>query len=173
MDPNTNNPQNTDNSQDVDIKKALEDQVRLFKKQREDISKRNKETIEEGGAGPSIRCVVCKQLFKSPNLASTCPSCLAVEKSRYEQLRDYLYTHPGTQVDVICSMFNVSRATVRKYLREYKLEVVDGSKNYFLLCERCKEPISTGSFCDRCEALASKQSFSRQEKSRTDFHSKK
>ena len=161
-----------DNKNNVDIKKALDEQVKLFKKHQDYNSNKNKE-LEKERVGTKIRCTTCKQMFQSLRLENTCPACADLEKSRYQQLRDYLYSHPGTHIDVICDKFNVSRDTVRKYLREYRLEIVDGENNYFLLCQRCKEPIASGMYCDKCEPLANKQSTAKQQKTVTDFHSKR
>jgi hypothetical protein len=47
-------------------------------------------------------------------------------------------------------------ATIKRYLKEERLEIVD-DKNTFLLCEKCNTPIKSGMYCDECAKIVQKE----------------
>ena len=136
-----------------DIQKALQDSIDLFNKRRSQNAKQE----SERESGVLNRCHTCRQNFRASIMTKLCPSCAESEQARYSELRDYLFTHPGTSMDYLCEQFNVSRETIRRYLKEYRLEIAGSAGSSFLVCERCHEPIRSGRFCDRCESIAAKQ----------------
>ena len=106
--------------------------------------------------GVRATCSMCRNEFYTTDLSKVCPSCVMTEKVRYSEIRDYIYNNPGTTVDYLVNNFGVTRQTIKRYLKDCKLEISDKELGHFLMCESCRMPINTGRYCTRCESMAGK-----------------
>lgn len=79
-----------------------------------------------------------------------CEKCDHVEYDDYGKVRLYLEHHRGATAAEVEEKTGVPQRTIRKLLKEDRLEVADGSK-VFLLCEICGKTIKSGRFCKECE----------------------
>lgn len=82
-----------------------------------------------------------------------CEDCGVVDYDDYGKVRLYIEEHRGATAAQIESAIGVPQRTIRKLLKEGRLEVAEGSKT-FLHCEVCGKPIRSGQFCPECETNA-------------------
>lgn len=82
-----------------------------------------------------------------------CEECGAVEFDDYGKVRLYIEEHRGATAAQIESAVGVPQRTIRKLLKEGRLEIAEGSRT-FLHCEVCGKPIRSGQFCSECEINA-------------------
>ena len=79
-----------------------------------------------------------------------CEECGDVEYDDYGKVRLYIEDHRGATAAEIENAIGVSQRTIRKLLKDGRLEVAEGSKT-FLSCEVCGKPIRSGQYCPECE----------------------
>ena len=79
-----------------------------------------------------------------------CEDCGAVAYDDYGKVRLYIEEHKGATAAQIESMTGVSQRTIRKLLKEGRLEVTENSRT-FLACEVCGKAIRSGRYCPECE----------------------
>ncbi len=79
-----------------------------------------------------------------------CEDCGEVDYDDYGKVRLYIEEHRGANAAEIEAAVGVSQKTIRRLLKEGRLEVAEGSKT-FLSCEVCGKPIRSGQFCPECE----------------------
>jgi flagellar operon protein (TIGR03826 family) len=100
---------------------------------------------------PDIRnCPRCGKLFsyvRSP----ICPLCQEKDEEEYKVVKEYIYEHPGVNITIVAEETGVSVEKILRFLREERLELVSDSDNLILECERCKVPIRTGRYCEKCK----------------------
>ena len=82
-----------------------------------------------------------------------CENCDAVDYDDYGKVRGYIEEHRGATAAQIESAVGVSQRTIRRLLKDGRLEVAEGSKAY-LRCELCGKQIRTGQYCPECEIKA-------------------
>lgn len=80
-----------------------------------------------------------------------CEDCGYVDYDDYGKVRAYIETHRGATAVEIEAAIGVSQRSIRRMLRESRIEVAEGSK-MFLRCEMCGKPIRSGQYCNECEA---------------------
>lgn len=80
-----------------------------------------------------------------------CEDCGFVDYDDYGKVRRYIETHKGATAAEIEASIGVSQRTIRRLLRESRIEVADSSK-MFLHCEICNKKIRSGQYCVECEA---------------------
>lgn len=79
-----------------------------------------------------------------------CEDCGAVDYDDYGKVRGYIEKHTGaTAFEIECAI-GVSQRTIRKLLRDKRIQVAAGTRS-FLHCELCGKEIRCGQFCDECE----------------------
>lgn len=79
-----------------------------------------------------------------------CEDCGAVAYDDYGKVRLYIEEHRGATAAQIESAIGVPQRTIRRMLKEGKLEVTPDSRA-FLYCEMCGKPIRSGTYCPECE----------------------
>jgi len=103
-----------------------------------------------------IQCSFCKKPFHSIG-SKVCTDCLKKMDEDFIKVRDYIYEHKNTDMDVVSEETGVSKQVILHLLKEGRLILDDKhGGGGMLLCEICKKPINTGRMCDKCKgSLAS------------------
>ena len=98
-----------------------------------------------------IQCQFCKKPFGSLG-GKICPACLEQIDKDFITVRDYIYEHKHSNIDVISEETEVSKQIILYLLKEGRLIIdsPDGSGGGILFCEACKKPINTGRMCKDC-----------------------
>lgn len=94
-------------------------------------------------------CKKCNRIFADDNF-DLCPVCRNKDLEEFKMIKDYLYDHPGADIQTVSEETGVDTKKILKFLREGKLEIRDDSPNLLLGCEKCGAPINTGRFCKKC-----------------------
>lgn len=79
-----------------------------------------------------------------------CEDCGFVDYDAYGKVRLYIEQHRGATAAEIEEKIGVPQKTIRKLLREGRIEVAPDSK-VFMRCEVCGKEIRSGRFCPECE----------------------
>lgn len=79
-----------------------------------------------------------------------CEDCDEVEYDDYGKVRLYIEEHRGATAAEIESAIGVPQRTIRRLLKEGRLEVAENSRT-FLHCELCGKEIRSGQYCPECE----------------------
>lgn len=79
-----------------------------------------------------------------------CEDCGFVDYDDYGKVRMYIENHRGATAAEIEKEVGVAQRTVRRLLKDGRLEIAEGSKVY-LRCELCGKQIRSGQFCPDCE----------------------
>lgn len=79
-----------------------------------------------------------------------CEDCGLVDYDDYGKVRMYIENHKGATAAEIEKEVGVAQRTVRRLLKDGKIEIAEGSKSY-LRCELCGKQIRSGQFCPDCE----------------------
>lgn len=79
-----------------------------------------------------------------------CEDCNKLDYDDYGKVRSYIEQNKGATALEIESVTGVSQKTIRKMLRESRLQIAAGSQ-MFLHCERCGKAIRSGMLCPECE----------------------
>ncbi len=79
-----------------------------------------------------------------------CEKCNFVDYDDYGKVRKYLETHKGATALEVESATGVSQRTIRRLLKESRIEVADGTRS-FIHCELCGKEIRSGRYCPQCE----------------------
>lgn len=79
-----------------------------------------------------------------------CENCGLVDYDDYGKVRSYIENHKGATAAEIEKEVGVAQRTVRKLLKDGRIEIAEGSK-MFLRCELCGKQIRSGQFCPDCE----------------------
>lgn len=97
----------------------------------------------------NYECVRCHRLFERVALEEVCPVCYPIEEREFDSIREYLAAHPGATSSELVSELNVSIKSIKRYLKEERLEIIGDNKG-FIRCELCGTPINSGRFCGNC-----------------------
>lgn len=79
-----------------------------------------------------------------------CEDCNALDWDDYGKVRNYIEKHKGATAAEIEAAVGVSQRSIRRMLKESRIEIAEGSKT-FLHCEVCGKNIRSGRFCPACE----------------------
>lgn len=79
-----------------------------------------------------------------------CENCGLIDYDDYGKVRSYIENHKGATAAEIEKEVGVAQRTVRKLLKDGRIEIAEGSK-MFLRCELCGKQIRSGQFCPDCE----------------------
>ncbi len=97
----------------------------------------------------NCECVRCHRFFEKVAFEEVCPVCFPVEENEFSRIKEYLSNHPGASSNEVMSQLNVSLKSIRRYLKEDRLEIVGDNKG-FIRCELCGKPLNSGRFCEGC-----------------------
>lgn len=104
-----------------------------------------------GGIVMDVRnCKGCGKLFNYLSGPPLCPSCLKVLDLKFEQVKEYIYDHPGAGIQEVSEENDVSSTQIKNWIRQEKLTFSDDSP-IGLECEMCGTTIKTGRFCKSCK----------------------
>ncbi|MCL6547699.1 MAG: hypothetical protein K6T30_02170 [Alicyclobacillus sp.] len=93
---------------------------------------------------PIANCARCGRVFNQV-ARNICPGCIAEEEKAFQQIRQYLRTHPLANVEEIAEGTGVDLPVVISLLESGRLSLREPYP-----CERCGEPITSGRLCPRC-----------------------
>lgn len=79
-----------------------------------------------------------------------CEKCDELAYDDYGKVRGYIEEHRGATAAQVEEATGVSQKTIRRLLKEGRLEVAEGSR-MFLRCELCGKDIRSGRYCPECE----------------------
>jgi len=98
-----------------------------------------------------IQCQFCKKPFASLR-GRVCPACLEQIDKDFFVVRDYIYEHKQTNIDIVAKETEISKQKILHLLKEGRLIIdsPDGSGVGILQCEMCKKSINTGRLCKDC-----------------------
>ena len=98
-----------------------------------------------------IQCTFCKRPFTSLG-GRICPTCLEKIDQDFITVRDYIYEHKHSNIDIIAKETEVPKSIIMHLLKEGRLIIdsPDGEGGGLLTCEMCKKSINTGRLCKEC-----------------------
>lgn len=79
-----------------------------------------------------------------------CEQCGEVDYDDYGKVRLYIEKHKGATAAEVEAAVGVPQRTIRRMLKESRIEVAEGSKT-FMHCELCGKQIRSGIYCVECE----------------------
>ena len=94
-----------------------------------------------------------------------CEDCGEVAYDDYGKVRLYIEEHRGATAAQIESAIGIPQRTIRRMLKEGKLEVTADSRA-FLYCEVCGKAIRSGRYCPECEIKVHRKMESEQREKR-------
>lgn len=95
-------------------------------------------------------CKSCGKLFNYIGGNPICPECAKGLEAKFDEVKQYIYDHPGAGIQEVSEKMEVSVAQIRKWLKEERLSFSESSE-IALECERCGKKILTGRFCKMCK----------------------
>ena len=106
-----------------------------------------------------MRVYTCRKCGKQYETAGftdgLCDECLMEHLDKYHQVREYLWSHPGSTASEIATACECSVRQVMQWVKEDRFMLTDGSK-VLLYCANCGAKITSGVYCAACKALAEK-----------------
>lgn len=95
-------------------------------------------------------CPRCGKIFaflRTP----VCPACQQLEEEEFERVKEYIYENPGMNMAIVSEATEVPIEKILKFLKDERLELTSESDNLVLECERCKKPVRSGKYCEKCK----------------------
>jgi hypothetical protein len=119
-------------------------------------------------------CKNCRRLFKYIYGPELCPDCIKLvteerlepagkklnaavkplvkeEEIKYEQVKEYIITHPKASVAQIAEVNDIAPSKLFEWIRDERLEFSDDSEHAWFECEKCGAKIKSGRLCNRCK----------------------
>jgi len=104
------------------------------------------------GVMPDVRnCKKCGKIFNYIGGLPICPVCKQKDEEDFKRVKEYLYENPGANITQISTDLDISVETIKRYLKEGRLEIIGDEGNLILECEMCGKAIKTGRYCELCE----------------------
>lgn len=85
------------------------------------------------------------------NIGSSIKSIVKDELAKFEQVRDYIMTHPRATVAEIAEVNDIPPTKLFEWIKNDRLEFSDDSQYAWFNCERCGAKIKSGRLCNRCK----------------------
>ena len=95
-------------------------------------------------------CRECGKIFNYLSGPPLCPSCIKNLDKKFEQVKEYIYDHPGAGIQEVSEENDVSVSQIKQWIRQERLTFADDSP-IGLDCESCGVTIKTGRFCNACK----------------------
>ena len=102
------------------------------------------------GLGNIKKCRQCKELFSPSRKEKICPKCKQGEHEKFKIVKDYLWEHPGSNVEELHRETGVEKELIRKFVKEGRFVEVKGV-SLSVDCEKCGKSIPSGRFCESCK----------------------
>lgn len=100
-------------------------------------------------------CKECGKIFNYMEGAPLCPACVKKMNEKYEQVKEYVYDHPGVSINQVAEDNEVTVQQIKRWVREEKLAFSETS-DIGIECEKCGAMIKTGRFCKTCKRVMEK-----------------
>lgn len=97
----------------------------------------------------NYECARCRRFFEKVAFEEVCPVCFPLEEEEFKKIKEYLRECPGASSNEIMQVLRVSFKSIKRYLKEDRLEII-GDNKCFIRCELCGEPLNSGRFCGGC-----------------------
>ncbi|MGI6049920.1 MAG: MerR family transcriptional regulator [Acetivibrionales bacterium] len=97
----------------------------------------------------NYECARCHRYFDKVAFEEVCPICFPVEEEEFRRIKELLTVQPGATASEIMQELGVSLKSIKRYLKEDRLEIVGDNKG-FIACELCGQPLNSGRFCNEC-----------------------
>jgi len=97
-----------------------------------------------------IQCQFCKKPFPSL-VGRVCPECVEKIDKDFFKVRDYIYEHKQTNIDIVAEETEVSKQVIMHLLKQGRLSFDTPDGGGLLHCEMCKKSINTGRLCKGCK----------------------
>lgn len=97
----------------------------------------------------NCECARCHRFFEKVAFEEVCPACFPVEEEEFAKIKEFLTKYPGASSNEVMQRIGVSLKSIKRYLKEDRLEIVGDNKG-FIRCELCGKPVNSGYFCDVC-----------------------
>ena len=102
-------------------------------------------------------CKKCGKKYESAGLTDGyCDECLMAQLDKYHQVREYLWSNPGSTASEIATNCDCSVRQVMQWVKEDRFMLSDGSK-VLLFCANCGKKITSGVYCSACQAEMRKE----------------
>lgn len=95
-------------------------------------------------------CRKCRRIFNYVAGPIMCPACREDMEKKFQEVKEYIREHKGAGIQEVAEICEVEVSTIQQWLREERLEVMEGSA-MMLNCESCRMPIRSGRYCDKCK----------------------
>lgn len=95
-------------------------------------------------------CKGCGKIFNYLSGPPLCPSCAKALDLKFEEVKEYIYDHPGVGMQEVSEVMEVSISQIKQWIREERLAFAEDSM-IGLECEGCGVTIKTGRFCSSCK----------------------
>lgn len=95
-------------------------------------------------------CRKCKRIFNYVMGPVLCPRCREEEEEKFQEVKKYVIEHPGSTINEVSEICEVSVNLIRQWLREERLVLSDESP-IGINCEHCGRMIKSGRFCAECK----------------------
>lgn len=95
-------------------------------------------------------CKECGRIFNYVSGSSLCPSCVKDLDKKFEQVKEYIYDHPGAGIQEVSEANEVSTMQIKQWIRQERLSFTEESA-IGLDCEKCGTLIKTGRYCNSCK----------------------
>lgn len=112
------------------------------------------------------KCKGCNVMVDASENKEYCSNCSAelfnqysedMQEQIYLKVREFLLENPRTPKTVVADMMDISIKVIDKWIREGKIEEIEGmmtstdAKKKQSLCTSCGKRIEFGILCDRCK----------------------
>ena len=116
-----------------------------------------KQFLAENAYNRPIKCEACGGVMVFKGVGEyKCEDCGKAAYDDYGKVRNYIEGHKGATTIEVENATGVSQKSIRRMLKEDRLEVTADSRT-FLMCELCGTSIRSGRFCVKCLGLVNKQ----------------
>ena len=96
-------------------------------------------------------CSMCGRPMPLDIVKDCCPAC--EEDALFKEVREYIRSHDVTEYE-LAEIFHISQGKVRRWIKEGRIEYVDGDKKMMhTRCQRCGAPVTFGTLCPDCLRL--------------------
>lgn len=96
-------------------------------------------------------CVKCNGIMIFKGVGEyQCEDCGEIEYDDYGKVRNYIEQHRGANAAEVEAGTGVTQKSIRKMLRESRIQIAEGSQ-VFLRCDLCGKSIRSGVYCPECE----------------------
>ena len=95
-------------------------------------------------------CRECGKIFNYMQGDPICSACGKKLEEKFTEVKEYVYEHPGSNINQVADDNEVSVQQIKRWIREERLTFSDSSE-IGIDCEKCGAMIKTGRFCQRCK----------------------